>query len=644
LSTENQISYPHIKGAGVVIPDCSRGVYTPFRLTSREKRELVRKLAEKGLGGIDDYLEEKRTQGAIFDRLDELRKRMSDELERIRTLRRSSLDEQIRELSSSSAYGIREARDVPLSDESSFRRFSSEEIRGEILASELIGALEGRHEIKERRKKTGFFKRLWEKIKDIILRIFLSMVSFLGRIRNRLFRRKVDHVSPKAGERPKGAISLPFPSLRSDLEKWEGDMERRLEEDKNLQRAVDVRISDSYGYSSGLIRLKRSYDPLWYHREAKKLLRKEVENSAEKKKNEIERKREEKLRKLKKTEIDERKAREKIMELERNFEEEMKERSRSIRDLSKKQVKKEVLGKLSQMGYISKTSKSENLVDIESEWEITEALVEKFSELIYAEVMEGSRGIRDRRGKSVSDAGVYEKAKLRMIGEEARMDILQTVVNARINHPSDRTIDHNDMMVLREVTTTELHGIIIVDVSGSMWENQRLEAAKRSVLALTQAIKRDNPRNKVDIISMSTRAKPIPLKEVMKLEPKGFTNHQEALALATEIFSNSRADRYLLFLITDGLPEAYTDEGGKAVAGDLEKSMELALFNASSLLRFGNLVFNIFLLEPEDETYVNSARRIAKEGEGRVIIADPKELASRVIGSFDEGVDVLGGV
>lgn len=644
MSAENPISFPHIKGAGVVIPDCSRGVYTPFRLTSREKRELVRKLAEKGLSGIDDYLEEKRTQGAIADRLDELRKRMSDELERIRTLRRSSLDEQIKDLRSSSVYGMRESKDVPLSDESSFRRFSSEEIRGEILASELIGVLEGRHEIGERREKIGFFRKLWRKIKDIIMRIISGIVSLFGRIRNRFFRRKEDKISLKEGERSKGAISLPFPSLRSDLEKWESDMERRLDEDKNLQRAVDTRISESYGFSSGLIRLKRSYDPEWYHREARKLLRKEVESSAENKKNEIERKKEEKLRIIKKTEKDERRAREKIMKLERDFEEEMKERSRSIRDFSKKQVKKEVLGKLSQMGYISKTSPGENLEDIESEWEITEALVEKFSELIYAEVMEGSRGIRDRRGTSVSDAGVYEKAKLRMIGEEARMDILQTVVNARINHPSDRTIDHNDMMVLREVTTTELHGVIIVDVSGSMWENNRLEAAKRSVLALTQALKRENPRNKVDIISMSTRASPIPLKEVMKLEPKGFTNHQEALALATEIFSNSRADRYLLFLITDGLPEAYTDEKGKAVAGDLEKAMELALSNASRLLRFGNLVFNIFLLEPEDETYVNSARRIAKEGEGRVIIADPKELASRVIGTFDEGVDVLGGV
>jgi uncharacterized protein with von Willebrand factor type A (vWA) domain len=177
-----------------------------------------------------------------------------------------------------------------------------------------------------------------------------------------------------------------------------------------------------------------------------------------------------------------------------------------------------------------------------------------------------------------------------------------------------------------------------------MEENYRLEAAKRSVLALTQAIKRDNPRNRVDLISMSTRAKPVSLKEVMELEPRGFTNHQEAISLAGTILDNSRADRNLLFLITDGLPEAYTDEQNNAVAGDMERSMEHALREASRLLRFRDLVFNIFLLEPEDGTYVTAARRIAKEGEGRVIVADPNELASRILGTFDDGVDLLGGV
>jgi uncharacterized protein with von Willebrand factor type A (vWA) domain len=183
----------------------------------------------------------------------------------------------------------------------------------------------------------------------------------------------------------------------------------------------------------------------------------------------------------------------------------------------------------------------------------------------------------------------------------------------------------------------------MVDVSGSMEENLRLEAAKRSVLALTQAIKRENPRNKVDIISISTRARPVTLKEVMSLEPHGFTNHQEAFALARALFEGSRSDKHLLFLITDGLPEAYLDVTGNPVAGDLKKAMDLTLVEVGSLTRVSDLSFEIFLLEPEDETFINSAKRIAKAGDGNVIVADPQELAYKVIGEFTTG-KVLEGV
>lgn len=47
--------------------------------------------------------------------------------------------------------------------------------------------------------------------------------------------------------------------------------------------------------------------------------------------------------------------------------------------------------------------------------------------------------------------------------------------------------------------SSDMHAVMLVDISGSMEENGRLEAAKRSVLALLYAIKRDNPRNKVDM-------------------------------------------------------------------------------------------------------------------------------------------------
>ena len=182
-----------------------------------------------------------------------------------------------------------------------------------------------------------------------------------------------------------------------------------------------------------------------------------------------------------------------------------------------------------------------------------------------------------------------------------------------------------------------------MDISGSMEENHRLEAAKRAVLALTRALKRENPKNKVDIVSVSTRAKPVTLREVMEVQPRGFTNLAEAFSVAKSLFHSSRSDRHLLFLITDGLPEAYTPPGGKPVAGDMEKAMEMTLSEVRGLNRFSDLSFNIFLLEPGDEKYVNAARKIAKEGFGKVVVADPGELARKMLGSYrSEGRQLSG--
>ena len=86
------------------------------------------------------------------------------------------------------------------------------------------------------------------------------------------------------------------------------------------------------------------------------------------------------------------------------------------------------------------------------------------------------------------------------------------------------------------------------------------------------------------------------------------------------------------------------DASGRPVAGDLGKAMSLTLSEISRLRTVGDLSFELFLLEPEDDTYITAARQMAKEGNGNVIIADPKELAYRVIGEYLSGDKVLEGV
>ncbi|MFO8052212.1 MAG: VWA domain-containing protein [Thermoplasmatota archaeon] len=644
MAKNEEIPYPHIKGAGIVLPDCSRGVYRPFRLTSREKRGLIQNIATKGLKGIDDFLDPPPASGAVDERMREVRKKIEQQIEKVRSKRRENLDRQIRRLSEKAEIVGSKAHDGLLEDQGQFRRFSSEQIRGEILASELVSILEGRSEPREYVEKVGLLRRIWRSVKHFFIRLASLIMRFFRLICSLFKKKSGKEVSRERKKERKGAISLPFPVIEGELSRLEDRMEDRLKDDSGLQKAVNQRLSDRYGWDEGYIQLKRSYDEDWYMERAKEVLRKEVKEQALSKEEELEELKKKKKASLSEARKRERRLREKAMKLEKEMEGEVREEARRVDELTRKEMKDQLVSSLAFMGYLEKRDDMRALDDAETQWEITEALVEKFSEFIFSEIMEKEGGVKDRRGRHVSDAGVYEKARMRMIGEEARMDMLQSMVNARTNHPDDRHMERSDIVVNREVTTSELHGVLLVDVSGSMEENMRLEAAKRSVLALTQALKRENPRNKVDIIQVSTRASPVSLKEVLGLEPRGFTNHQEGLAMARKLLEGSRYDRNLLFMITDGLPEAYVDDQGQAVAGDLEKAMELTLEEASRFNRVQNLTFQIFLLEPKDDMFVTSARKIARAGSGDLIVADPKELAYKVIGEYMDTAGNLEGI
>ncbi len=627
----------------MVFPDCSKGIYRPFRISTREKRELIQRLAENGVQGIDDFLTQARKEGAVAERMGEIRSRISQQIERSLSDRRKWVDDSIRELMEKGQMGSGVADDGIFEDDTSFRRYSSDEIRGEILASELIMELERAEGTRDYVKKPSLLRRFFMWLKRLLVRsIFFIRRSFF-RFRKLFSRKKGDKGGRKdEGASRRGAISLPFPSIARDLDVWERRLGDRLDRDRSLQNAVDRRISESTGYDSGLIELGKAADPKWYKQEAGRVLRKEVADLSLGRSDELARQREERISRIAERRAEDRRVRDEIMRREKAFEKEAEGSEKLKEKLSVDEMRSELLKTLSNMGFIQNKGELEDGGPMR--WEITEGLIRRFSELIYGELMEAREGRKDLHGHQISDAGVYEKGRLRTVHEEPRMDILATLVNARTRHPDYRHIEDQDIVVNREVTTSDLHAVLLIDISGSMDENNRLEAAKRSVLALSHAIKRENPRNRVDIIAVSTRPRVVTLKEVMSMEPRGFTNIQESMALARSLFDASRSERHLLFLITDGLPEAYLSRAGKPVAGDLETSMELALVEVRELGRYRELNFTIFLLEAEDVTFVDAARKIANAGSGKVVIVDPARLGREVLGSFTAEGTVLGGV
>ena len=141
----------------------------------------------------------------------------------------------------------------------------------------------------------------------------------------------------------------------------------------------------------------------------------------------------------------------------------------------------------------------------------------------------------------------------------------------------------------------------------------------------------------MDFIAFDSYVKVMDLLQAWQCTPSGFTNTAEALSVANQLIRNSRADNILIYLITDGLPEAYTDpKSGKPRAGDLEKSLNIAVTEAIKLKKLVNLKFTIILLEPKEELYMEAAKTIAQASGGSVIVTDPKELATEMLTSYIE--------
>jgi uncharacterized protein with von Willebrand factor type A (vWA) domain len=201
---------------------------------------------------------------------------------------------------------------------------------------------------------------------------------------------------------------------------------------------------------------------------------------------------------------------------------------------------------------------------------------------------------------------------------------------ARLSHPESRHLTEDDVRVNRELTGSTLHVVLVFDKSSSMAENRRIQAAKKAVLALFKAVKRRDRRNIVDLVGFDTEVRPMDLVSVWESRPAGFTNTGEALKVARTLVEKSPSDLKMIYLITDGYPEAYT-ENGKGVAGDNPRSLAFALEEAAALVRLRNVRLVHILLEPKEKLFVDAAQKIAGAAHGKLITTDPNRLAADML-------------
>ncbi|HEV2429306.1 MAG TPA: hypothetical protein VGV64_05615 [Thermoplasmata archaeon] len=260
---------------------------------------------------------------------------------------------------------------------------------------------------------------------------------------------------------------------------------------------------------------------------------------------------------------------------------------------------------------------------------VTYGLIERFARLVLEEETRSLPSDVKLSLSGTASTGVYEKARLLRPEEVAHLDLPGSLLAARL--VGSRHIEESTSYVYREVTSERVHVVLAFDKSGSMAEAGKLPAAKKALLALYIAIRRRHPDAIVDVVAFDNEVRVLDLLELWECEPGAFTNTAEALHTAHLLLAGSRASRKEVYLVTDGLPESYTDRDGRIRSGQLDVAMERALERARELATVTPLKFTMILLRSEHPEYEAAAREIARTLSGSMVVTDPSRLGVELL-------------
>lgn len=592
------------------LPDCE-ALGEVFFLTPAQRRELLLLMAERGTEGLEEFVRRhKDDDSAIAHKIARIRAKLEKEAADLRRRLESEYDERRRtERERAEQLMDRLRREGRTLDEREAKMKADlpDEIARRVRTVPLIElAIRKPAKVPWWRRLFAWFRRLWTRFKRWLARLF-------GRARP----------EPKAKGLVLGVGG--GPGVAVDL-----DIEEAIALNPQFRR----RVRKSMG-STPWARAKRMFKIMLgledYADVARRVMEEQARRAATQRQEEIDRDRQS-------LERERQRVRKKEHEAEEELDEEL-ERLRAVEAEEARQLD-EVLRKrpLEDAEHVvAEELEAGGFLDrVGGKIEVTGRFLETVAGLVHAEESRGvSPSHESPLGASVEGEGILEKTPMLAFAEASHMDVVGSLVQARQRHPNVRHLTEDDILVYRERRTSVAHVVVILDRSLSMEENDRMTAAKRAALALYWATTHRNPDNQIDFILMDTHVERASLAECWEAEPRGFTNTGRALEVAGALLRKSRANRRVLFLVTDGLPEAFTEEG-EDVAGRPEEALRYALRKAQGLRRIPGLDFRIVLLEPEDPMFVTAATKIANQVGGRVIEVEPQDLASSLLRGFQE--------
>lgn len=591
----------------ISLPDCARQRRERL-LSQRQRREAIRALATGGEQGLEAWLEaEAQRDPDIRERIAAQRERLERQAKREKRRIEAEAREGKAELE-----GTWETERQRLAEQ---REDLMERLEQTRSGGASTAKLAERSDVL--RTAVGSQGRteqpsLWDRVKQTLLRIWLWIAG--------LWSRFVRWLGGKAPETPRRAtIELPdgqtldLPSLLA------GNPELRVE--------VRRRVSGE-GFSERLKALwRRMIGREDYVEMAEKLMREELESARQAVEVEQETEVEELETKVQSLEKEQRKVnrehKDDLEELEARREERLAELEEQVEMGPYRAVAESVEAELATAGLVDEEGRP------------TQSALEHLANMVYEETRRAlPHGGQVRAGTFAGAQEAYEKQPMRSLNERGAMDLVSTVVRARQNHPHVRHIYDDDVLVHREIRADTTHVVLILDRSGSMEEKGRFEAAKRACLVMYKAVQDHDPSNRIDVLTMSTDVERVDLAGAWNAELGGFTNHPLAIQKAHRLLEAGGADRKLVYLVTDGLPEAYPTPDGNLVDKP-DVCLPHATQAARDLSEQTGARLVVIQLETEDPMFLEAAAEIAEAAGGHVEALRPEKLSEEVLLDFE---------
>ena len=226
-------------------------------------------------------------------------------------------------------------------------------------------------------------------------------------------------------------------------------------------------------------------------------------------------------------------------------------------------------------------------------------------------------------------------------GDALDVHVVRTVLNsvkravAEGRPTSPVRLGVEDLEVRECDFSTQTTTILLLDMSWSMSWAGRFPAAKRVALALDHLIRTRFPRDDFFVVGFSTRARPLPIKELPLAHwdmGDPFTNLQEGLMVAERLIGQHPSPSPQILVITDGQPTAYFEgrelrvEWPMGFGGISPHAVAETLKTVRRVTRRG-ITINTFMLDDAPEL-VGFVERMTEINKGRAFFTLPKQLGT----------------